>query len=74
MTGNNPNRVVKSPDLWQFISTKLMNSNKFKFEAIFKSKVPRKYIQVKTAAINNDSQVIVFCTAVTRIKELEMEG
>ena len=43
-------------------------------EAIFKLKKPRKYIQVKSATINNGSQVILFCTDVTRIKELELEG
>ena len=71
---NSDTSILKNLNLWEFISGGLVNGKYAKVEAIFKLKKPRKYIQVKSATINNGSQVILFCTDVTRIKEIEMQG
>lgn len=42
-----------------------------KIEAVFKCKDPKKYIQVKTSKINEGTQLIVFCSDITQIKEVE---
>ena len=41
---------------------------------MFKAKDPRRYIQVKTSIINNETQIIAICTDITRIKQVEGEG
>lgn len=40
-------------------------------EAVFKSREPKRYLQVKAALINNDTQLIVFCSDITKIKKRE---
>ena len=40
-------------------------------DKIFKSKTPKRYIQIKSQLINEGTQMIAICTDVTRIKELE---
>lgn len=40
---------------------------------MFKAKDPKTYIQVKTSLINNGTQIIVVCTDITRVKEVEKE-
>lgn len=61
-------------NLWQFITKGLCIGPVSKVEAIFKARNPRKYIHVKSALINNGSQIIVFCTDITRIKQVEMQA
>ena len=38
---------------------------------LYKAKNPKKYIQVKTAVINNGSQIIAICSDITKLKEME---
>jgi len=44
---------------------------KSEVDKVFKSKNPKRYIQVKTSLINNGQHVIAICSDITRIKELE---
>jgi len=46
----------------------------YKIESIFKSYNPKKYIQVKTAVINNGSQIIAICSDITKLKEMEAQA
>ncbi|TNV85960.1 hypothetical protein FGO68_gene11327 [Halteria grandinella] len=61
-------------NLWQFIIGMTNTENRFKVNAVFKSKEPRRYIQVKTSLINNGTQIIAICTDITSVKEMEMQG
>lgn len=40
-------------------------------EVVFKGKNPKKFIQVISQSINNDNQVIIFCTEITKVKDIE---
>ena len=59
--------------LWHYLTTGIQSSKDVKIEddKVFKSKNPKRYIQVKTSLINNDQHVIAICSDITRIKELE---
>jgi signal transduction histidine kinase len=50
------------------------SKNLSKNETIFKLKGPKKYIQVKTAFINNETQILAVCSDITRLKEFESQG
>lgn len=51
-------------NLWEYI--KLVDVGQ---EAVFKGKHPKKFIQVISLSIKEDSQVIYFCTDITKVKE-----
>lgn len=46
----------------------------FKIDSVFKSRNPKKYIQVKTALINNGTQIIAICSDITKIKDMEKQS
>ncbi|TNV85225.1 hypothetical protein FGO68_gene1273 [Halteria grandinella] len=69
----------KRANLFQFILGNYVESNQNgdnqdQSEAVFKSRTPKKYIQVKTTKINGGAQIIAFCTDVSKIKEIEVQG
>lgn len=45
-----------------------------KIDSVFKSRNPKKYIQVKTTLINNGTQIIAICSDITKIKEIEKQS
>ena len=59
--------------LWNYLTTGIQSNKEVKIEVdkVFKSKNPKRYIQVKTSLINNGQHVIAICSDITRIKELE---
>jgi signal transduction histidine kinase len=48
-----------------------MQDHEVKIDSIFKSKNPKKYIQVKTSVINSGTQILAICTDVTQLKDYE---
>ena len=44
-----------------------------KVEGIFKSKCPKKYLQVKASLINDGTQMIAICSDITKIKAMERQ-
>ena len=48
-----------------------MQDHEVKIDSIFKSKYPKKYIQVKTSVINSGTQILAICTDVTQLKDYE---
>ncbi|TNV85827.1 hypothetical protein FGO68_gene2536 [Halteria grandinella] len=61
-------------NLWQFILAMQDAQANKKTEAVFKARDPKKYIQVKTTLINGGAQIIAFCSDITKIKEVEVQG
>lgn len=57
-------------NLWEFV----IRINSEINEGIFKRKNPKTYIQVKTALLNEGTQIIAICSDITRIKAIELEG
>ncbi|TNV85182.1 hypothetical protein FGO68_gene14033 [Halteria grandinella] len=61
-------------NLWDFMLGMLETQNLDRKETVFKAKNPKRYIQVKPSLINNGKQLLVICSDITRIKEVESQG
>ena len=59
-------------NLWDYLIG--LQEHNSEFETTFKSKDPKRYIQVKTSVINEGTQLLAVCTDITRIMKLEKEG
>ncbi|TNV82979.1 hypothetical protein FGO68_gene4039 [Halteria grandinella] len=61
-------------DLWAFITkicqVKIIDES----DAVFKRKLNKSYIQVRCSFINNHQQLMVICTDITRVKDIERQG
>ena len=63
----------KKHSLWNhLIKRSIVKVGSINIDSVFKSKNPKRYIQVKTQVINGGTQVIAICSDITRIKELEV--
>jgi len=71
----NKKQVLKKHSLWNhLINRSIVKVGSINMDSVFKSKNPKKYIQVKTQVINGGTQVIAICSDITRIKELEVQS
>lgn len=71
----NKKQVLKKHSLWNhLINRSIVKVGCINMDSVFKSKNPKKYIQVKTQVINGGTQVIAICSDITRIKELEVQS
>ncbi|TNV84819.1 hypothetical protein FGO68_gene3927 [Halteria grandinella] len=61
-------------NLWDFMIDLLESQNLERKETVFKAKNPKRYIQVKPSLINNGGQLLVICSDITRIKQVESQG
>ncbi|TNV84902.1 hypothetical protein FGO68_gene8331 [Halteria grandinella] len=65
---------IKKQNLWDFMIGMLETQYLDRKETVFKAKNPKRYIQVKPSLINNGGQLLVICSDITRIKEVESQG
>ncbi|TNV85350.1 hypothetical protein FGO68_gene2027 [Halteria grandinella] len=64
--------------LWRFINDQAFAQHtqaKGLDESVYKAKAPlKKYLQVKTQFINDESQMLVICSDITKLKEVDIQG
>ena len=64
----------KKMNLWEYIIGMIDKTQDIVIDIVFKGKDPKRFIQVKTSKINQESQIIAICSDITRIKQVEAEG